>query len=397
VFGAQLPDPTRGYVPPSAFISRVSWHTLLGGVSFGLGMVIAGGCISGQMYRLGEGAAPALVALGGVVAGQMLGQLAWNTLWVRVVADAPAVWLPKEFGYAGSLLLQLVVIAGLAALLLRFFSSRRAIPDAASSSGATTADEPATLRSVLHRVFVRPWPATAGGVAIGVLATFAFFRGAPLGVTAELSRCARAIGNSLGLLPQRLEGLDLVGGCRPPEGVTGLSNPGLFVVALVAGSLAGALAAGEFRPRLGRPRALLLALLGGILLGFGAFVASGCTVGALLSGVMAFSLHGGVFAAGLLGGALAGVFALRSLAPKPAPIVDLRGESCGMPEVRFLKFFAERDVQTPFILLADSAIALEPLLPIASRHGFRGRIERAEDGSCRVEFEPIASTPSSPR
>ena len=38
-------------------------------------------------------------------------------------------------------------------------------------------------------------------------------------------------------------------------------------------------------------------------MGFGALLASGCTIGALLSGVMAFSLHGWVFALGLVAGA----------------------------------------------------------------------------------------------
>jgi hypothetical protein len=43
-------------------------------------------------------------------------------------------------------------------------------------------------------------------------------------------------------------------------------------------------------------------------------ISLGCTVGTLLSGIMAFSLSGWVFAAGLAGGAWAGSQALRRLA-----------------------------------------------------------------------------------
>jgi len=379
VFGAQLPDPRGGYVPPNAFITRVSWHTLLGGASFGLGMVLAGGCISGQMYRLGEGALSSLVALLGVVGGQLLALLAWNRLWVAVVAEAPTVWLPRELGYGGALLVQLALLAALAAWLLR------ARPGAATAADAT-GRAPATWPVVLRRIFREPWPAALGGAAIGVLATFALFRGAPLGVTAELARLARDTGHSLGLLPARLDGLDQLGGCRPLDDGTGLSDRGIFVLALVAGSLLAALAAGEFRPRLARPRALLLALLGGVLLGFGAFVASGCTVGALLSGVMAFSLHGWVFGAGLVGGAFTAVALLRRIAPRPAPLLDLRGESCGMPELRLAARLDAHDRSVPIAVLVEDARALESLLPIARGRGFTGRIERGEDGSCRAVF-----------
>src|SRR5262249_32383809 len=54
LFGAQLPDPSR-YLPDTAHIAPAGPVVLLGGVSFGVGMVLAGGCISGQLFRLGEG------------------------------------------------------------------------------------------------------------------------------------------------------------------------------------------------------------------------------------------------------------------------------------------------------------------------------------------------------
>jgi TusA-related sulfurtransferase len=124
-----------------------------------------------------------------------------------------------------------------------------------------------------------------------------------------------------------------------------------------------------------------------VLLGFGAFVASGCTVGALLSGVTVFSLHGWLFGGGLLAGAFAGVSVLRRIAPPPAPLLDLRGESCGMPEVRLAALLDTRGRGASIAVLVEDARALESLLPIARQRGFTGRIERADDGSCRAVFE----------
>ena len=71
-----------------------------------------------------------------------------------------------------------------------------------------------------------------------------------------------------------------------------LSNNGLFVIGLVIAVWASALAAGDFRPSSGAPRDWLRGLLGGVLLGWGSLLALGCTVGTLLSGVMAGAASG---------------------------------------------------------------------------------------------------------
>ena len=82
----------------------------------------------------------------------------------------------------------------------------------------------------------------------------------------------------------------------------------------IRSSLLSALLAGEFRLRKAKPRTFALAAAGGVFLGFGAMISLGCTVGTLLSGIMAFSLHGWMFLAGLFGGAWGGTRLLRRLA-----------------------------------------------------------------------------------
>ncbi len=302
VFGAWVPDPSAGHMPPTAHIAPASWHLLLGGAAFGLGMVLSGGCISGNLYRLGEGSLTAPAALAGTVAGFWAGTLVWNPLYVRVVSTAPVVWLPSHLGYAGSLAAQLALLALLGALLLRYMPGLSPRPA-----------RPVTLDVACRKVFVDGWPAWAGGIAIGVLGTFAFLRTRPLGVTSEIGRASRALGSAMGFLPERLEGLDLMAGCRPLDTEHLLSENGIFVLGLVLGSALAALAAGEFRLRLGRPRGHVLSLAGGVLLGFGAMISLGCTVGTMLSGIMAFSLSGWVFLAGLLSGAWGGAGLLRRL------------------------------------------------------------------------------------
>ena len=54
-------------------------------------------------------------------------------------------------------------------------------------------------------------------------------------------------------------------------------------------------------------RALMMAVLGGLLMGYGARLAFGCNIGALFSGIASGSLHGWLWMAAALAGTALGV------------------------------------------------------------------------------------------
>ena len=305
IFGAWLPDPSGPRLPPTAHIGPLGLAGLAGGLAFGAGMAISGSCISAHLYRLGEGSAASLIALAGVVLGFTLGFLAWNPLYLSVVSASPVIWLPRHLGYGGALVLTLAVIAGLALWLMQ---ARR--PAAAPA-----------VRSVapLAAVFVARWPAALGGLAVGAIGTAAYFRIAPLGVTAEIGSRSRQAAGALGWLPQRLEGLDTLRGCATIVTDALLTPNGLFVAGLVAAALAAGLLAGAFRVRRPSAAEALRAFSGGILLGFGAMIGLGCTVGTLLSGIMAGAASGWAFAAALIAGTSATLAIGRRLGWLPRP------------------------------------------------------------------------------
>ena len=97
------------------------------------------------------------------------------------------------------------------------------------------------------------WPA-AGGLAVAFIAVIAYLRVAPLGVTAELGSLARTAAFDAGWLPARLAGLDGFAGCATAVKQALLSNNGVFVLSLVAGAWAAALAAGRSSPGCRRRR-----------------------------------------------------------------------------------------------------------------------------------------------
>jgi uncharacterized protein len=91
-----------------ASLDPVGLHTVVGGVLFGLGAVIAGGCASGTLMRVGEGFVQQLLVLPSFVAGSAIGAASWP-LWKAAlgVDPASAVWLPKALGgFLPAILLQ---------------------------------------------------------------------------------------------------------------------------------------------------------------------------------------------------------------------------------------------------------------------------------------------------
>lgn len=288
VFGAWLPDASTGRLPPDAFIGPVGPALVIAGLVFGAGMAISGSCVSAHLYRLGEGSPTAPFALIGTVAGFIAGFLTWNSFYLPMIQSAPVVWLPAYLGYAGALVIALAVL-GAIAWLLTLRARRGAVPAVPS-------------RGPWYDIFVARWPAWIGGVLVGVLGAASYLRVAPLGVTAEISARARQLGDVLGVMPLRLEGLDTLRGCVSLVRDAALSPNGAFVIALVLASFAAALTAGQFKPAWPTRAQVLRGLGGGVLLGWGAMIGLGCTIGTLLSGIGAGALSGWVFGAAVFAG-----------------------------------------------------------------------------------------------
>ena len=295
VLGAFLPNPFSGRLPAQAHIGPVSWALALGGFVFGLGMALSGACVSGHLYRLGEGSTRAPFALLGATVGLGLGLLSWNPLYSLTIADAPVLWLPAWLGYGGATLVQLALIGGLALLLLR------GVPELPARPALRLT--PATLRDALLR---QRWHPLATGAVVGAIGVIAYLRIEPLGVTSQLGSLARTALDGTGLAPERLNGLDTLAGCATAV-VTTITDNGLLIGGLVLGSLAAALAAGRFQPDRPTWRGSLTALAGGVMQGWGALIALGCTVGTLLSGIAAFAISGWVFATTMLVGVWLGI------------------------------------------------------------------------------------------
>ena len=276
VFGMYLPDTSSEYLPPGAHIGPTSWVLAVAALAFGFGMALSGACISGHLYRIGQGSLRAIPALIGVLIGLGIGFITWNTLYLRAIQEAPTLWLPHYIGYAGSLAVTLAALGVIAYFLLK--------------SNTESAPEKASGLAVLRSKFS---PAMTGAL-VGVIGTIAYMRIEPLGVTRQLSSLSRKAFENQSLLPETINGLDTLAGCVGLVTET-ISNNGWLIIGFILASFAGALSANRFKFEIPTIRNSSTALFGGVLMGWGSMTALGCTVGVLLSSTQAFAVSGWIF------------------------------------------------------------------------------------------------------
>ncbi|MEA5014811.1 MAG: YeeE/YedE thiosulfate transporter family protein [Candidatus Limiplasma sp.] len=99
-----LPMPGQSYIVP------ISFATVIGAFLFGIGMVIAGGCASGTLMRVGEGFFMQILSLFFFVVGSLIGAAHFGWWKENFIVHGPKVFLPDVFGWVGAVVIQLLVI-----------------------------------------------------------------------------------------------------------------------------------------------------------------------------------------------------------------------------------------------------------------------------------------------
>jgi len=102
-----LPIPGQSYVVP------ISLATAAGAFIFGIGMVIAGGCASGTLMRVGEGFGMQILSLVFFVIGSLWGAHDFGWWKLNFIVHGPQIFSRDLFGWLGVIFIRLLVIAGL--------------------------------------------------------------------------------------------------------------------------------------------------------------------------------------------------------------------------------------------------------------------------------------------
>ncbi|GAB6152246.1 hypothetical protein JCM17380_09960 [Desulfosporosinus burensis] len=99
-------------IPLSLNVFPLGVHTLVGGLLFGIGMVLAGGCSTGIIIRIGEGFAMQLVAFFGLVVGSVVGERSVIN-WRNAFGEWPGIFLPDVLGWVPTLILEIIALSAL--------------------------------------------------------------------------------------------------------------------------------------------------------------------------------------------------------------------------------------------------------------------------------------------
>ena len=97
-------------IPGKSYVLPVSLATAIGGLIFGIGMVIAGGCASGTLMRVGEGHQMQAVTLVFIIIGSALGSHDYGFWYKNFISKGKAIFLPDQFGWLGALIIQLALL-----------------------------------------------------------------------------------------------------------------------------------------------------------------------------------------------------------------------------------------------------------------------------------------------
>lgn len=100
-----LPIPGQSYVAP------VSLATGIGAFMFGIGMVIAGGCASGTLMRIGEGFWMQVLSLFFFIVGSLWGAHDYGWWMRNFIVAGKRIFLPDVMGWFGGLACNLLIIA----------------------------------------------------------------------------------------------------------------------------------------------------------------------------------------------------------------------------------------------------------------------------------------------
>ena len=190
-------SPGADVPPTTAIVTPFGWHLVLGGVIFGFGMLLAGGCIVGNLFRIGEGALSAVLAFLGVLAGLGALQFTWPWWWDSYISRLSPVWLPAKIGWIGAVALTLAVIAILFIIVRRARDKSSATPVAAERMPLSS-----RLKGLGDAVFRKAWPLALGGVVLALINVLMFLVvDRPWTVTGELMSWAQGLFNLLRLPP----------------------------------------------------------------------------------------------------------------------------------------------------------------------------------------------------
>lgn len=288
---------------PFPLIGSPSLANLFGGLLFGVGMVLAGGCVVGTLYKMGSGSVTSLVAFCGLILGSALYAEIhpfWGSVIKKTTFFPGKVTIPQIMGIDPILPILSLTIPATAYIVKVHRTggwNRRTYAEGA----------------------LQPWKAA---LILSLTGTVSYIViGMPLGITTAYAKiggwCESLIipchFDTLAyfkLIPLNyrnpLTGLHISGGPGPAiDAIALIQFP--VIAGIVAGSAFSAIILKEFKIYVNLPlRQYASAALGGLIMGLASRMAPACNVWHLFGGLPIMAIQSILFLIGIVPGAWLG-------------------------------------------------------------------------------------------
>lgn len=290
-----------------------SLAALLGGSLFGIGMILAGGCVTGTLYKMGSGNFLSFMAFSGIISGSLL-YAEIHPYWVSVIKHTTffqgKITIPQIIG-TDPLPVIIALAAGGGYFILRWTKSGK------------------MARSSYAEGYLQPWKAAVFLAFISVTAYIVV--GKPMGVTTGYTKLGAYLegiffSGHVEALPlfkatpltyvHPLMQLHMQGGAGPRfDAISVIELP--LIIGIISGSAFSAVLLREFKVYVNVPfMQYISAFIGGILMGFSSRLSQGCNIAHLLGGFPILTGQSILFLAGLIPGAWIGTKMLTSVVLK---------------------------------------------------------------------------------
>lgn len=283
---------------PFPILAPPSVATLIGGIVFGTGMVLAGGCVVGTLYKFGAGSMLSGVAFLGMIAGSAF-YAEWHPGWSAFAKSTiltPGVTLPQTLSLPPALLI--LPLASVGAFFLWRWHKQRLLTRASFAQG-----------------HIAPWEAALILAALGFASYF--FIGMPLGITTSYAKIGSLVEGLFA--PEHVASLAyftaqpvaytppfsteiIRGGAGPAlDAIAAIQYP--LVIGIILGGALSALLIGEYQLHFHiSPAQYISAIIGGVLLGMAARMVPGCNIWHLWGGLPILANQSLLFLLGILPG-----------------------------------------------------------------------------------------------
>ena len=257
------------------FVFSFGVAAAIGSFMFGMGMQLGGGCGSGTLFTVGGGSTRMVVTLAAFIAGSLIATA--HLPWWNTLPRFDRFSLVSNFGPALAFVLLLLFAAGV------YFWTR-----SVELKAHGTLEQPRSTGSL----FRGPWAPVLGALALVVVSVATILTlGRPWGITSGFALWGAKIAN--------VAGVDIAswpywrGQMGRVERSVFADATSIMNFGIIFGAMAASVLAGKFSPKLNIGWVpLMTAIIGGLMMGYGARLSFGCNIGAYLGGIVSGSLHG---------------------------------------------------------------------------------------------------------